>query len=293
MERKILTVTSHYITMSGVCKLYFDRIVNQGIILPSSDGIMKGTLMHAALEFYYKSLQNDSNEFLGAIKNGISAINKCVLEGRADDKGRIDTITLSEENIKLVQDTYLAYCAFRSEERPNFITIEERMSKVLYENDKIVIIYEGKMDAVEERQGITIPWDHKTESSKFPPISLTNQFLGYCFLTDSSMLIRNAIGFQKTKKPEEKFYRNMYSYPNSLIEKWKVDTIEECMNLLYCYETNKWPMSFHSCEKSSIAWFGCPFKDICSGDPDDWERSLDATYQKTNVLYNETEVEKK
>lgn len=283
-ERKILRVTSHYISWFQSCNLYFDRLANQGYIIPPSDNIMKGTLVHAALAAYYNSKSEDPLE---RIREGVKAINDTVLSGR-EFEGRVEHISLSEEDIGLVQNSFLQYCGHYKDRDANLDVIgtEVKLSKVLFENDKIVIVYDGTIDLLERRQGLVVPWDHKSESGKYPISALTTQFVGYCFLTDSNMLIRNAIGLQKSKKAEEKFYRDMFNYPQAFIEKWKHDLIEECFGILYAYETGKWPMRTSSCEKSSVNWFGCPFKDICLGDPDDWERSLNASFKKTEELYS-------
>lgn len=283
-ERKILRVTSHYISWFQTCNLYFDRLANKGYIIPPSDPLMKGTLMHAALKGYYDAMKEGLSSLEG-MQIGIKELNATILKGHEFD-GHTEAITLSEEDIQLVQNTFLQYCAHHKDEKIDVVFTEEKLSKVLYESEKLVIIYEGQIDLLERRSGIVIPWDHKTESGKYPVSALTNQFVGYCFLTDSNMLKRNAIGLQKTKKAEEKFYRNLFNYPQTFIERWKHDVIEECFGILYAYETNKWPMRVSSCEKSSVNWFGCPFKDICLGDPDDWERSLNGNFKKTEELYS-------
>lgn len=283
-ERKILRVTSHYISWFQSCNLFFDRLANKGYVIPPGDSLMKGTLIHAALAGYYSAMR-DGKDFTERLRTGLESLNNTVLKGTEFD-GLIQPITLSEEDIELVQSAFLQYCAFRKDELIDVVAIEEKLSKVLYESDKLVIIYEGTIDLIEKRQGILIPWDHKSESGKYPVAALTNQFVGYCFLTDSGMLKRNAIGLQKTKKAEEKFYRNLFNYPTTFIERWKSDTVEECMGILYAYETGKWPMRLSSCEKSSVNWFGCPFKDICLGDPDDWGRNLDKDFKKAEELYS-------
>ncbi len=142
---------------------------------------------------------------------------------------------------------------------------EQVKGKVLYEDDEIRILWKAKLDIiVDTNQGI-VPVDHKTMSQDRMSSDLNNQFMGQCLVSDTRMMIVNKIGFQTSKKPEEKFKRIVMSYSPARLIEWQSETLpRHVYNYLNCHETNYWPMRHTHCEDK---YGKCQFHDVCSVDP--------------------------
>ncbi len=268
-EKTIVRLTAHYLDDYEACKLYFHRTVNLQRGEPSKPAkLAKGTAIHLILEHYYKGMK-EGLEFNDRVTKAVE-----LFESQCTN---INGLIM--EDVDPVISTFHEYTSWY-QDRDNFkvVSVEERLSKVLYEDDDYIILWEGSQDLnVESSEGLIIPYDHKSEGSKRNPSGLGNQFIGYAFLTNSNRVIRNAIGFQKNKKPGEKFYRTMFSYSNDMIEWWKQNTINKAMELIVNYKNNYWPPSFGACDSLHFNT-GCPFRQVCLEPAGLWPQMLEENF---------------
>lgn len=144
------------------------------------------------------------------------------------------------------------------------LAVEEVGSKILYEDSEVRFIYTFKIDRLAKRDKIIAPWDYKTSKKRSETSSLSNQFIGYAWATDSNYVIVDKIGFQKTLSREERFQRIFLSYDAERIEEWRQNAIKFAWDY---YELLNSPenasMNLTSCDKFG----GCIYRPICEKAP--------------------------
>lgn len=133
-----------------------------------------------------------------------------------------------------------------------------------FNGEEYQVVIEGRIDLIYNEDGRIINIDHKHESAKRPFSAIRNQFLIYPLATGARTLLVNVIGTQKTKKPNEKFYRIPFSYTDSMIEEFKSDVIYYAKQYLTYKYTGYWPRNRNACDTYGI----CDFERICYAPPD-------------------------
>lgn len=271
-EKTIIRVTSHYLEAYLNCPLYFDITVNKKRGPSSKPANMaRGIAMHELLATYYRSQGLEGLSFDQAVEKAVTDFQISSLD--------INGFLLDDTDMVLT--TFHEYTQhYRSrDENLKILAVEEKLSRVLYEDDRYVMLWEGTKDLLVERtDGDILPYDHKTEKSKWNISQLNNQFLGYCFLANSNRMVRNAIGFQTSKPPSEKFYRTMYSFSHSAIAWWRETTISKIKEILVHYEKNDWDVSANLNMCDLMYRKGCDFKAVHTEDRSDWAAILERDY---------------
>ncbi len=152
------------------------------------------------------------------------------------------------------------------------LEVEHVRKKLLYEDDNIRILWKAKLDLLTDTLKGIFPCDHKTMSQKRSTISMNNQFMGQCLVTDSRSVIIDKIGFQTSLKPEEKFIRPMVSYSAERLIEWQSQTLPHyAYELLEYNETGYWPQRLTHCENK---YGTCQFLKVCESNPDMREEEL-------------------
>lgn len=268
-DQQIIRLTSHYVDDYEACPLYFDRRANlkRG---PASAApkLAIGTAIHQLLAGYYKALQE------GKTIDEAVEISKLAYE--------ISSLSINglnlDESPRIVQ-AFLDYVEYYSM-KDNFeiLAVEQKMSALLYEDYQHKVLYEGTIDLlIRNQQDMIEPWDHKSEASKYYVSGMGNQFLGYCFLTNQPRIVRNAVGLQKSKKVEERMYRQMFSYSQAVLEWWKLNTATTAIRMLQSYKNNVWPAQLNSCD-SMHHFSGCPYREVCKAGPNMWDIMLEEEF---------------
>jgi len=268
MPRKILRLTAHYLEEYEACPLNYNRVVNLQVGEQSKpSNLARGLAIHELLADYYNGKKNN----LDFNDNVTNAVKKFEVSAMSING-------LLVEDIDLCISTFHEYTQFyQDRDKFEIISVEELLSKVLYEDDDYTILYEGTQDLNTRREQDTIvPVDHKSEKAKYTPSQLSNQFMGYCILTGSNRIERNAIGFQTTKKPVEKFYRTMFSYSNVILAWWVRTTLKKAAKILDSYEKDEWVPNFYACD--TLYRRGCGFRDVCKEPESMWPDILDKDY---------------
>jgi len=220
------------------------------------DYFEKGDLIHQMLAEYYKLRKYRSNWAINK-KTHADIVAICIIIGR---KAAV-SMSLDQEIVEDVIRTFQEYCTYTANDGwDNVLFVEQVASKILYEDDTRIILYQGKLDL---GIGLTncpiMPVDHKSSSRRGRPHYLSNQFRGYCWLLGVTNIIINKIGFQKTLKDNEKFERHTLSYSPDLIDEWREVTIYEILRYITDAENNFFPPNFTSCDKYS----GCIYEEVC------------------------------
>lgn len=255
-ERTIVTLTSSHLNELSLCFQRYDYWENDLLRpLRRNQAFAKGTVLHKMMEIYYNSLIA-RREKKTEIARG-DMIELAILEGRREAvKEEVDG-----EDFEIIRNSF--------KENVNYwwgkdgwipLAAEVPFSKILFESSTLLVLYEGKIDLLIEHEGKQKVVDHKSESRKSEPIPFNNQFTGYSWAAELPDLIVNKVGFQSSKKIEEKHRHIPFQYSEFKIQEWIKDTMYYVNSLLACTEHDYWPRNRTGCEK-----FGsrCPYLKLC------------------------------
>lgn len=170
-------------------------------------------------------------------------------------------MNLEIEDVEEVIDAFLQYSThYENDGWDQILAIEQVGSKILYQSDALIILYEFKIDLTIRLANCPVmPVDHKSSRKRTPPETLSNQFMGYCWGLGVNNIMVNKIGFQKTLKPEEKFQRYTLSYSNDVLDEWRESAIWWVKHALNQMDEGLFPPNLTSCDK----WGGCVFQELC------------------------------
>lgn len=255
----IITMDSQILNSIQLCpRLVKLRFVEHLVPNIKADYFETGDLMHELLRIYYTQ------------KKVGDPFNKCVDDALAVVPLYTLKMNLSEEDVEETVYQFKEYTNHYRHESWRPLEIEQPFSKVMYNDNDLVIIYEGKIDLVVEANVPKLPVDHKTSKRRSETSSLSNQFLGYCWAVDSRNIVIDKIGYQKSLKPGERFERPVISYTKERIEEWVQNTINWAKMLYFHIESDHWPMNLTSCDKFA----GCMYNKVCARDPEDRDRII-------------------
>ena len=253
MSKPIVAFDSQRLGSFQACPERFNLRFNQNLdIAELGEGIRKGSLIHLLLATYYKRKMengNDSKEAGGWIVSNyskiISEIDYDISEIQHDVIG-----TFAEYVKKYFNETWIP------------IAVEEPFSVPVYEDDELILLYEGLVDLRIKIHGMTEqPWvDHKSGSRRQYPDNLDNQFIGYSVALGETTGFVNAIEF---KKDPDKFHRSPLPFDQTLKKRWLDSLVDTAREFLTYDMIGHWPRRIRSCNADK---FPCIFRDICKGD---------------------------
>ena len=144
---------------------------------------------------------------------------------------------------------------------------ESVKGKMLYEDDNIRIYWKAKIDTlvdINDNSGKLYSKDYKTMKQNRDTVSLNNQFMGQCFVTEQRKVFIDKIGFQTSLKPEQKFSRPPVQYTTDALIEWQSEIVPYwAYQYLSWFESGYFPPNFDHCETK----FGkCEFISACEAD---------------------------
>jgi len=270
-----------------------------------SNSLECGSLVHVFLEYYYKGLRagkmrvkcieegfEAAKLYLNGCEHCIAAANPpegqkimpCAFHQHGDFTGCKNTPDTSEKNRLGWQYVFQVIMQYLDKYKADSwvpLEIEHVKGTLLYEDAEISVIWKAKFDLIVDTNQQVFPVDHKTMSQRRPTLSLNNQFMGQCILTNSRNMVVNKIGFQKSLSKEEQFERVMISYSKDRLEEWRNVIVPYWARQMVKYNnTGYWPPNFTHCENK----YGiCPFKEVCESD-----RNMRAETIKLNFIKGKT-----
>lgn len=261
-DKIIVAIDSQRLEAMQSCMMFYDYRFNKSLVpINTPDYLERGSLIHHMLAQFYKMRKYQSRWYING-KSYRDIVDICIRVGRSEAL----SLGLDIAEVEDVIEVFKQYTdLWENDSWTDIVGVEQTSAKVLYDSDSLTILYEAKMDLVLRIGGNITAIDHKHSKSRRDPNQLSNQFKGYCWSLGNNNLIVNEIGFQKTIKPVEKFRRHMLSFPDSIIEEWKRNTIFWVKFTLGCTDSGIYPRNFSSCDKFS----GCDFRHICSAEPGD------------------------
>lgn len=284
MEQKIISLDSTILNSVQKCARFY-QYSHQKFLQPPEKGeaLERGDLLHKIFEIVYGLEANkaraDSDTWVMLSELGIHPVTDMpwdsILRLALDETPHFFAGKMSLDPSEVEETIYQAreYFKFYANDPWHTIAVEEVGSKILHEDEFLKIIYNAKIDRIAERGDLILPWDHKSSKRRSDPSSLSNQFMGYCWILGSSHMLVNKVGFQKTLKPSERFQREILTFDNARLEEWRQNTIWWVRLMLHHIEEGEYPMNLTSCDKYS----GCIYKSLCETSPEgrSWKEERD------------------
>lgn len=260
MEKRILALDSQILDAIQKCPFYcYLNFVRNFRTNEKAMPLERGDLGHTILEEYYRSLQKG--------ETWSQAVEKATVVGREHYQSLNLELALSE----WVISTFHQYAEYYKFDGNRVIGVEEPFSMIIYEDDELVILYEGKIDLQVEFPvlGISI-MDHKWRAMKADYIGLDNQFIGYSVKVGSNLVYVNEVGLQKTYPPEKKFRRVPIPIGDGVKERWLQNTIMWAKILDHAIQNNVWPQSHLKVAPMGITQCQkCSYNRICNSENDE------------------------
>lgn len=246
--KKTIVFTSHTLADFAKCpKAYeFSQLVQ---IEPkgTKPALARGKVIGRCLEIYYKAKRRKYAK-LDALVRKLAAI---ISEHPELSTG--DQLKLSMR--------FRLYHKYYERENWEIIAVEEAFTKVLYEDDNYIYVYEGTPDLVVRlSNGDLAVVDHKTRSMDKDLLGLSHQPLGYLWACDTQWFTYNYFGLQETGDSKLWFKRQFERFNKVLIERWVRDTIEIYHAAVKSAESNKFLRTYNCDSKYGT----CSYYKICN-----------------------------
>lgn len=262
------------------CGEYYNLHYNRHLVplSPPSASILKGTLAHFGFHAFNAARIEGKNWSDSSLAGLTSAKKNAIkLEG------------LDTEDALQVYNTLNEFWEYRKQYEGSEIPLaaERTFCVLIYEDAKIRIrIYlTGRIDYIFKliSSPSIIPLDYKTESESWFYSTLNNQFKFYALATKSNIVIVQRVGFQKTKKPEEKYKIESLNYDPEVLKEFVEGEIRDtCLDLLTALSENKFRKNYTACIQGH---FACMFSDrynnggICSVSPKIREEKIEKYFR--------------
>jgi len=288
MSKKVIVADSQILNTVMACgrktKLEFKLNLRPN---KKAEEIEKGDLMHRMLHpYYYGRITNPKEHHLFMTVDGNKMPHPYAQFIGLPMKDLVDTCTeigrLASFDMDLEPEyrnecikQFRAYAFHFAGDGWITLEVEQSFTRKLYEDDQLIILYEGIVDLVADGPMGRIVVDHKTASRRETPSDLSNQFMGYCWSLDSPRMIVNRIGFQKTVSESERFQRIVMSYPQGRIDEWQYWATYWLKVYAFYAENDVWPPNYTSCDK----YAGCIFQQICTRIPEAREFTMQTKYR--------------
>src|SRR5690348_9897278 len=204
--------------MIQLCAARYDMTFNRNLVPVEKQGFFeKGDLLHKMLEVYYTL-----RKYRTRWKQNNHELKDIVKICQRVGEWHSIKMSLPIEECEEVIYQFKEYVDFYQDEPHETLAVEQVGSRILFQDEDFVVLYEGKIDWVCRVSNIPrLPVDHKTSSRRTQTSALSNQFMGYCWMLGVNNIMINKIGFQKTLKPSERFTRVVLSYNKDIIEEWR------------------------------------------------------------------------
>lgn len=222
------------------------QYVKDGEVKASS--ISKGTMFHALLDNYYKSMPGDS----------VSIANNTVLRYLKENP---DLDIPNKEQQAIIKRFYEYASYYRTSEfQPMVVNgvpqVEVGFTVELLNNDQYYFMLEGRIDLITDKE---IFVDHKTQSRAYDYYQFSPQFLTYALASELSMGCINYISLANVIN-KDSFRRPCVTYSQELKAQWKEKLIKIFKRMAGCIVNNEFEMNESSCQGN----FGiCKYSELC------------------------------
>jgi|GEM_PF-7121272 hypothetical protein len=249
--RKTLTLNSHSLSYFQRCEQYYkyqciDNLEQKEEYYPFT----KGAFVSKILELWYRAKKLKYS--LKRMEELEFKLFKALHKFKGFKNG---------DNLLIASRVQLYFEKYRHEKYKKVIAVEAGFSKVLYEDNYVLYIYEGRPDLVVElpdNMGLAVV-DHKTETMRANIYHYNNQAMGYLWAIGCNTGLYNYIGLQKDAKDGDVLRREAFTFTNAQIEQWRQDTIMWYNRIINSTVNNKFLRSWNCSSK----YGNCFFTDVC------------------------------
>lgn len=245
-----LTLNSHSLSYFQNCEEHYHFAVDLSITKDTEEyyPFVKGGIISKVLELWYRAkLRKYSSARMEELEFKLFKI----VTQRKD---------LKKDGLH-IGSRLMQYFEKYREEKWQILAIEKGFSKILYEDQHVLFTYEGRPDLIVDF-GSNFghgPVDHKSESRKFGLYHFQNQFLGYCWASNSTLGVINYIGLQIDSNDGDVLRRESFNFLPSQIEQWKSDTIAWYYRVMKSIVNKSYLRSWRCEGKYGL----CQFTNIC------------------------------
>jgi hypothetical protein len=243
-EKFTLTLNSHALSDFQNCEMQYalGDLISLQKTGPTKPAFLKGTEIAKILEIYYhRRMKRKSLKALGRID---------LLYKRFTEKG------IEPKDASLMIGALVEYFRQYASESWEIVAVEKGYSKILYEDEDNLFIYEGRPDLVVKVDGELVVVDHKTQGQHDNIFAFNNQARGYCWALGTQKFVYNYLVFKKA----EQCRRNPHNFSPQQIEQWQEDTIQWFFRIKKATQDKKFLRSWQCTGKYGL----CPFTDICT-----------------------------
>lgn len=282
--QETFVVSANSLNLSSCMRKYDYGKVRSLVPNHRGAGIEKGTVVHLMLADYYRGKMEGGISHMDLIDRGIAVGRRAIVDTELD-------IAETEE---ILVKSFREYCLRWQNDTWVPVAVENGFSMVLYEDDELRIVFEGKMDLVVENpeqmidgKPMKLIVDHKSGARNKKPISLSNQMQGYCVAGGTTKAVLNRFGFQKTLPPEKKFVRHVLQFPRKVLEEWVRWSVYRAKMIRAYLQSDLFPPDYTQCDK----WSGCEFLIVCEKDPEarQWALNTEFKFHERPELFEEEE----
>lgn len=244
-EKYVLTLDATQLNAIGKCELMWAYDAREHLKLTpiwevtKASALDKGTLVHLILEAFYKAkLKYTDEDRYSHAKRAIEAFYKHKL---------VTESYFTHEEMKFIQTRFIEYVNYWAGRDLEPVSsngvpgVELGFSKILFENDKVLFIVEGKIDLVNDFGsdiiGIT---DHKSQDRMNNLYPFSPQMLTYTWASGFNQAQINYFGLQKELKSNVTFRREAFLIPDWMKQRWEQTMLSK---FLYIYGQDKLGLS--------------------------------------------------
>ena len=259
-EKRIFAIDSQKLTTIQYCARKYNFFFNRNLKpLSPASYFERGSLVHKMLAHYYILKKNRVHWHPRGYSHE-DIIEICLRIGRHFGA----KMELPVAEVERTLEVFTEYCAFYEHEGWQVLAVEQVASKVIYEDEETIFIYDAKPDLIVRASNLPLLLvDHKHVKSNRAVCEMSNQFMGYCWILGANNICVNSVGFQKTLPMNKKFLRHIISYSQGVIDDWVENTIWWMRMIEHFTSSGQWPAYLASCDKFD----GCIFQEICLTDP--------------------------
>jgi RecB family exonuclease len=225
----------------------------------------KGTVMHFAIESYYRHLYYHPSKTTDAQKFALDEVLK---------RSKEFSNSLTEADLKFVLQRFSEYILFYAAQG-DFETasyncqpaIEIGFSIELVNNDLFLFVLEGRIDRIaKSKNGFEFFVDFKTQSAASNLYRYRIQFKNYALASELTRGMIDYIGMQKVLG-ENMLRREMISFSPIMLRRWKEELITIFYRASNCIQTGLYGYNWSSCEGKYSRL--CNYHELCEQQTED------------------------
>lgn len=259
-------------------KYNYSKVERLRLIGGKPDYMQTGSVVHKFLEVFYK---NGIPKEDGTVMSYSDRIEIALDEGQKFAIMSKD-IDLPGEEIQFLKDRFVSYADWYKNDAWKIVAVEQHFTVELYrtedteEEEGIQILWDGIIDLLIEEPGFDglIPVDHKSSDSfksiRHPSL-LSGQFIGYAVAMDTTKVVENKFGLQKSYGPDKTFIRHPITFDQQVLEEWKGWTVVQALKMDKAIQSGLFEPNYKAC------YHGCAYTTLCYTRPSirEWKKHRD------------------